>query len=330
MRTLSKQTASLSGALRDQGLGSSMEDASSSSLNAKLPRVKIRDFAYPVSDPRHWGEQGISLSKAPTKSSLNLSSSRSQSNQQLDSRHDSSQSGINGEAKAGGNDKAGPRSANTATPMDADSDTTHTNDDDDDDENYIMFTDEVSCYLPRAMALLEQHAKAEEIRLQKKKVLYNFSKVTEWEMDLTSREIVVISYIAGSPIDPEIVQATKKAEQAKSKDSDDKAEKEEGSLDRWGSIEEDDDNLVSLSSTNDTAVACGTESKRDPMSHLPVISLIPEPASFFSQLKEFIDYQPVYGPGWITAIKVRVNDQQGTTKLRMLDIGLVPTSYVGL
>ncbi|KAJ3213857.1 hypothetical protein HDU67_002358, partial [Dinochytrium kinnereticum] len=275
--------------------------------------VRIRDFAYPVSDPRHWGGHGMPLSKAPTKSSLNLSSSRTQSSTQLDKQECKTPAvesfktqGSTGQAAADEDMTRGD-----ATSMDED--------DEDDDANYIMFKDEVSCYLPRAMSILDQHSSMGPIRLAKKKVLYNFSKVTEWEMDIRSSEIVVVAHLPGGIGETDTKQADKVSNDPKPLDDGNDAE-----MGRWASIEEDDDeNLSSLS-----AQTSKDQPTRDPMSHMPVISLIPEPPSFVEQLKEFIDYQPVYGSGWVTAIKVRVKeDWKGSTRLQMLDIGLVPTTY---
>ncbi|KAI8834706.1 hypothetical protein BC829DRAFT_406968 [Chytridium lagenaria] len=272
-------------------------------------RLKIRDFGYPVGDPRHWGGLPVSLSKAPTKSSLNnLSLSRAPSGNNLDKKD---------MMLSGKVDTPQVDMTQKEEPMDEDQD------DEDDDADFVMFKDVVSCYLPRAMSILDQHSKMGPIRLAKKKVLYKFSKVSEWEMDLKATEIVVVTYLPGS-----FNETT--SERRQSEDVA-KCDAKASSLDRWVSIEEDDDD--DLSSLSNTQASAGVDNAmtKDPMSHIPAITLVPDPASFVDQIKEFLDYQPVYGSGWVTAIKVRVKEgKTGNTRLQMLDIGLVPTSYVGM
>ncbi|KAJ3117011.1 hypothetical protein HDU96_008182 [Phlyctochytrium bullatum] len=313
------QMASLTGA----AVPSSM---SSLATPSALQGVKIRDFAYPVTDPRHWGGQGVPLSKAPTKSSLhNLSSSRAQSNSQL-SKKDASTKGSQDSKEELEKPSTTDPGVNGVKPADASSNDMDTEEDDDDDANYTMWKDQVSCYLLRAMSLVDEHSTIGSIKLLKKKALYKFSKVTEWEMDLKSSEIVVVAYLTGTFQD--LNSPSRRASADKGDASSNQTAGGQG-MDRWCSIEDDDDEDLSTLST--AGATGGNTNSHDPISHVPNITLIPDPPSFAEQLKEFIDYQPVYGSGWVTAIKVRVKeDRRGRTQLKMLDIGLVPTGYVGM
>jgi hypothetical protein len=57
------------------------------------------------------------------------------------------------------------------------------------------------------------------------------------------------------------------------------------------------------------------------------VYLDPEPETFATQVREFVEYQKGYGTGWVTAVRLSVmGDKRYRIALR--NLGLVPSSYV--
>lgn len=114
-------------------------------------------------------------------------------------------------------------------------------------------------------------------------------------------------------------------------------------LERWGSIDEDllgdgNDDIKGSNNYVSSVAAAAEIAKRDDIEMK--LFLEPDPNIFASQLREFVEYQKVYGEGWITVVAMRVMARRNIQKtsgadearwkigVQMYDLGLVPAQYV--
>ncbi|KAJ3196670.1 hypothetical protein HK101_008124 [Irineochytrium annulatum] len=259
----------------------------------------VRDFGFPPADPRHWG--GTLTSKPPTKS---LSSLNSNSNSRAHSLSHLSESAAIEQPKDLSDDGGDPDSRKDGQTSVSDDMDTGDEDEEDrsiSDPDQKMLKDAIGPYLSRIaseiLSPISSTSLGSPLQLHRRKVLYDFWKVTEWEMSISAGEIVVVAIPEGAT-----QPSPMKGIDRPSHDAPKTKEEEKGSLDRWGSIEEDDDG--GLASTSEAKAEGGGE----PAAALAgPITLEPDPSDFVAQIKEFIDYQPVYGTGWVTAFKVTMS-----------------------
>ncbi|KAJ3396610.1 hypothetical protein HDU92_002558 [Lobulomyces angularis] len=183
----------------------------------------------------------------------------------------------------------------------------------------------------------------------KVKALFEFKKVTEWEMDIkVGQELIVAcrENVLENTVENEInnnhvytnnstknIPSTLNNQNNTNDDSkitnvtkDFKNENKDenttltsvaetlsnAKLERWASID------VDLTST-------GVDAEKGLN-----IFLEPDPDVFASQLREFVEYQKVYGEGWVTVLLVKViagyNDFD--VSVNMTDLGLVPENHL--
>ncbi|RKO89300.1 hypothetical protein BDK51DRAFT_28253 [Blyttiomyces helicus] len=114
---------------------------------------------------------------------------------------------------------------------------------------------------------------------------------------------------------------------------------------RWASIDE----IESDDGAPKTAPSPATASSTSPLPKSPsppplLPTLDPAPDVFAAQLQQFLDYQHVYGSGWVTAVKVKFRGRISKLKqaadadappkrkpkldIRLVDVGLVPGNYI--
>lgn len=113
-------------------------------------------------------------------------------------------------------------------------------------------------------------------------------------------------------------------------------------LERWVSIDEDllGDEEDDEGSKSNPAASDGSGGEQDSNFTTDDIDmklfLDPDPNIFASQLREFVEYQKVYGEGWITVVAMRVfarrnkngDDSHWKIGVQMCDLGLVPVQYI--
>ncbi|KAJ3413143.1 hypothetical protein HDV05_008481 [Chytridiales sp. JEL 0842] len=116
--------------------------------------------------------------------------------------------------------------------------------------------------------------------------------------------------------------------------------------DRWASIidspssstsvdpEKQQDRWASIVDENDTNPPSPLKNGQLNNKKRVCIKIEPKSEDFLNQLKGFIDHQDQYGEGWLTGLKVRIratkvsSSPQRSIKITLLDIGLIPDSYV--
>ena len=95
--------------------------------------------------------------------------------------------------------------------------------------------------------------------------------------------------------------------------------------------------MVSIDSPRDSQSGSSTSPmKTDPPEFNFKVPLLldPEPDLFASHIREFVEYQKIYGPGWITVLKLQVRGVIDAThpkkrlKVCIQDIGLVPSNLL--
>jgi len=203
-----------------------------------------------------------------------------------------------------------------------------------------------------------------KLRVYNAKSLFDFRKVTEWEMSLNEGEALFLIATEDTEEEIELPEGldgiegeyiNKEDEENKEKEEKDKENNKESSLeenpkvisveklktdeevaqstDRIGSIdelnadeEEEDDPLTILSKEYDFPHPVNVEIR---------------PHGFYYDLLQYIDYSSVYGNGWVLGIKAKIRCRRRfknkkrlrkkraiKMKLRVIDIGLIPENYV--
>ena len=114
----------------------------------------------------------------------------------------------------------------------------------------------------------------------KTKAVFAFQKVTEWEMDIAVGQHLIVAYrdVEGEKPSMPDMHSEKKAVQNNGDPL-----PEEPLRERWNSIDED---LPPTSSTTSNVNTMDLEVQ---------LLLDPDPDAFASQLREFVEYQKVYG-----------------------------------
>ncbi|KAI9335492.1 hypothetical protein BDR26DRAFT_920444 [Obelidium mucronatum] len=282
--------------------------------------IGIRDFGFPASDPRHYGHPDTESFKAH----LHLFPKYLEAQQRR----------LN-------------RNKNTRPPeiiwdentekhlcvLDVDDESQEEGDDDDDDEDnegdltLLKTFPFILHHLELAFAAAaENQNHKQKVTVKRAKGLYDFSKGADCEMELVENDNVLI-------VESKDQQLHQVPSTLPSKDP--------KNLDRFASIEELDQPKTPNATTAAGSVAVKTAS---------YLTLNPEAPELFEHLQEFLRMQGEYGSGWVVAVKLSLRDVGGTSlpeghealqqvdkvprvvyrfMLRLLDIGLVPQSYVG-
>ncbi|KAJ3232777.1 hypothetical protein HDU81_002735 [Chytriomyces hyalinus] len=287
--------------------------------------VEIRDFAYARDDRRHFGHPQSLCFK---RNELRLPARRSSKTENLrkpEIMYD-----------ADGESHIYLHLANLDETQDTD------NDDDMDDENTDL---SLLGTFPFLVVHVQQQlnrpaggvAGKQRLRVARSKGLFDFAKGADYEMDLKESEHVLL------------VEADSDSTSVESSSLGAGGLDKLKAVDRFASIEDLDSPLLAkspmvLDSNLDSKVDIKTAS---------VVQMEPEPDELVEHLEQFLQMQHEYGTGWVVAVKVCLRDvgggrvlaesadalvrekEDGTTarvvhrfSVRLLDLGLVPRSYV--
>lgn len=131
------------------------------------------------------------------------------------------------------------------------------------------------------------------------RVVFPFVKGMEYEMALEMSEELLIVELDN------VIKTTPNSDPGLELNSEQK--------ERWSSIDD------SLDTAADTSISVK-------------IDLEPILGDFYKEIKVFLECNRKYGDGWKTALKVKIKGEDSTgvrlVKLEMVDIGLVPKSYI--
>ncbi|KAJ3028119.1 UNVERIFIED_CONTAM: hypothetical protein HDU68_002440 [Siphonaria sp. JEL0065] len=193
-------------------------------------------------------------------------------------------------------------------------------DDDDGDEGNLTLLKT----FPFVLDHLEK-ALGRGLTVKRAKGLFDFAKGGECEMELGENDHVLLVESQESGGD-------------QNKEGGSASGKDPKSIDRFASIEE----LDSPKTPQDVAA------KKLAVKTASYLTVNPEASEFVEHLQEFLRMQSEYGSGWVVAVKMSVRDVGGSGlkeghealngervprvvhrfSMRLLDIGLVPQSYV--
>ncbi|TPX67714.1 hypothetical protein SpCBS45565_g03602 [Spizellomyces sp. 'palustris'] len=344
-------------------------DLTASKSNAiflAIPGVKIRDFAFPTTDPRHYG---LPLPKNAA------SSSRSNSSDWFNSSSDEDETMSYGSAERlfeSDDDEHRGRGQYRMQPR------AHPHDVEAHDMNHMI--------LPEFARQLREHLGGVELGFYRARAMFDFQKVTEWEMTIAEGDDIFIAFV-GSLDANDVDSDTKPMEvDEEEKDKAGAAEKEEnpGEEEAGGKIESEDtsvdpqsmetegvDDSATPTASRDsglnerwasidyvaddllTIVHGGSKTTGD-LKDKPAISVhsSPAPSDLAAQLNQLLDYAGVYGAGWATALRLKcrgkleemvsqakskgkdaetdteTRPKKGKVKIKLLEMGLVPGNYI--
>jgi len=205
-----------------------------------------------------------------------------------------------------------------------------------------------------------------KLKIYNAKSLFDFRKVTEWEMSLSEgealfliatedpeEEIDIPEDINDDNEDPDNIKESDTEDKDNEKSSDSKKENEKnenkdsfeshnGNLKSEEEIAQSTDRIGSIDELN------ADEEEEDPYTILSNQYNFPHPVNveirphgFYYDLLQYIDYSSVYGNGWVLGIKAKIRCRRRfknkkrlrkrraiKMKLKVLDIGLIPENYV--
>ncbi|KAI8610651.1 hypothetical protein BC830DRAFT_724440 [Chytriomyces sp. MP71] len=190
--------------------------------------------------------------------------------------------------------------------------------------------EDTSLSVARSFPFLLEHVQESlgEVRIAAAKGLFDFAKGADCEMEVKDGEHLLLVGPAKRPEDP---QSTDPANPANNTNS--------LNIDRFASIE----------SPTRSPMAVDLPAAYNTATHL---CMEPEPAELMEHLEQFLQMQAEYGTGWVVGIKVCLRDVGGGPlspanstialtndkgesvrvvhrfHMRLVDIGLVPRSYV--
>jgi hypothetical protein len=221
------------------------------------------------------------------------------------------------------------------------------------DEDYDQDNDLITSTLLNTSPLILQHLSTlftrisasqaipfknnDPVKVSRCKAVHGFEKVSEWEMTIQKGEellvvslgdLVLTTTNRGSP--------TKNSATSPSKGTAG-TPTDPTKQDRWASIIDEDD-------TRPPSPLKKRPLKPSVRKKSVKMKLEPDLPDFLNQMKEFINYQDSYGVSWVTGLKVRVrakkkaplqsslsrSSTERKIKITMLDIGLIPSSYIEL
>ncbi|KAI9098736.1 hypothetical protein DFS34DRAFT_618759 [Phlyctochytrium arcticum] len=287
-----------------------------------IPGVKVRDFAYPPTDSRHYG---LSLDDKSNRSSTGSDwfSSDEDGDEEDDDDEDETASYRSAERLFESDDdssshaqvSAAKSSRSTASHSQQPERRPRPKDLDPADVNALV--------VPVLINDLRQHMGGIDLGFSRAKAMFDFQKVTEWEMTIKEGDELYIAYM--KPPSPTQAQPTReeseapevKEEAAQSSDSQDKsadADPEEDTdntprastttpgrvTERWASIDTVADDLLHILHGASTRPAAAS-------ADAPSLALYcdPAPAELAAQLNQLLDYAGVYGTGWATALRFK-------------------------
>ncbi|KAJ3113029.1 hypothetical protein HK100_002124 [Physocladia obscura] len=282
-------------------------------------KVEIRDFAYRASDARHFGAPGSASFAAHSKGKAKNTESE---NANIDEKENERPPEILA------NDEAIEK--HVFLPLIGGSD-----DDDDDDDN--ADDDNPSLHVTNRFPFLLEHirralnattAAKPPLHVARAKALFDFVKGADCEMDIQENNHLLLVTTTLTSTATISTSATATTTDKKS--------------DRFASIED----LNSVTGSAASPVAPPPQYKT-----ASVLKMLPEAAELRDHLQEFLDMQEDYGVGWVVALKINLRNVGGgvlTESIigeknidvervrvvhrfvaRLVDIGLVPLSYVG-
>ncbi|KAI8806157.1 hypothetical protein BJ742DRAFT_817749 [Cladochytrium replicatum] len=172
-----------------------------------------------------------------------------------------------------------------------------------------------------------------ELRFHCAKALYEFAKMTDSEMTVAEGDYIFVVRIEKSE-EEDIVDGRTEDPPPKNGEEDQpnseaggpvsKLNESDGSQalsDRWCSIDEVPEALAKSKEKQSLQIV--TEPDRE---------------EFGAQIRQLIQYQKLYGTGWVTGVKLRVKGKgkaadwgeevTGKVKITMQDIGLLPDNYL--
>jgi len=194
-----------------------------------------------------------------------------------------------------------------------------------------------------------------KLRVYNANSLFDFKKVTEWEMSLNEGESIflIATEDEEEEIDiPEDFDGLEKPEEEEVNNHKEEDEKENLK------DEEQTANNNNNNNNNESTDSCdrigsidelnADEEKEDPYTILSKQYNFPHPVNveirphgFYYDLLQYIDYSSVYGNGWVLGIKAKIRCRRRfknkkrlrkgraiKMKLRIIDIGLIPENYV--
>ncbi|KND01441.1 uncharacterized protein SPPG_03245 [Spizellomyces punctatus DAOM BR117] len=331
-----------------------------------IPGVKVRDFAFPTTDPRHYG---LPLPKN------SASSSRSNSSDWFNSSSDEDETTSYGSAERlfeSDDDDHRGRGQYRMQPR------AHPNDVEAHDMNNLV--------LPEFAKQLREHLGGVELGFYRARAMFDFQKVTEWEMTIAEGDEIFIAFIGW--LDGDDVGSDTKPmemdEEAENKTGDPEKEEKAGEKEVGGEIEREDtsgdpqsmeseevDDSATPTASRDsglnerwasidyvaddllTIVHGGSKTTGD-LNDRPAITVHsnPAPSDLAAQLNQLLDYAGVYGAGWATALRLKcrgkleemvsqakskgkdaetdteTRPKKGKVKIKLVEMGLVPGNYI--
>ncbi|KAI8816830.1 uncharacterized protein EV422DRAFT_607308 [Fimicolochytrium jonesii] len=299
--------------------------------------VKVRDYAYLPTDPRHYGiatEGSISSGRSDDSDFFNRSDEE-------DGAYASAERLF--ESDEDDNNKTSSKAARTSHPA-------HHH------LPKVRTEDVLNVVLPLLAGQLRKYMGDIDLRFSRARALFQFQKATEWEMSIEESEEVYLAHV--EPYKP--VETVKEAEGSRENKSErdeepqaeDQGEEEDGNLartsctsERWASIDNVADHLLGM---------VHGVAKPDSKAPAEPVTLQSDPpiSEFAMQLNQLLDYAGVYGTGWETALRVKCRGNipaaaesakseesdstkqaaqqkgKGKLKIRLVDMGLVPGNYI--
>jgi len=199
-----------------------------------------------------------------------------------------------------------------------------------------------------------------KLKIYNAKSLFDFRKVTEWEMSLNEGETIFLVATEDPEEEmniPESSEENLKEENIEDKDKqgsmDSQMENDKNEIGSTGQIYTEklktgDDINQSIDRIGSIDELNADEEDDDPFTILSNQYNFPHPVNveirpheFYYDLLQYIDYSNVYGNGWVLGIKAKIRCRRRfknkkrlrkrraiKMKLKVLDIGLIPENYV--
>lgn len=211
--------------------------------------------------------------------------------------------------------------------------------------------------LPQLSKELQPHIGGVTVKFQRIRAMFDFQKVTAWEMNIKENEELFIASIDTNDEENKEDKTDKedkkldsnedknKESEIKADNSDDNGEEKDNDT-----KDADDKNKEKDNNDDDDDEERWATIDEDDTQSTPDVTLRIDPVApdFAAQLNQLLDYQGVYGSGWVTGIKLRIkgrqvkpkpdltsailgmdNDEQiAKIRVRMYNLGLVPGNYV--
>ncbi|KAJ3186205.1 hypothetical protein HDU85_007645 [Gaertneriomyces sp. JEL0708] len=299
-----------------------------------IPGVKVRDFAYALTDPRHYGLPLLDNSNRSSRSSVD-SDWPSSSSDEGDASYSSSERLFESDDE---------RRHGTSVPTS------------------VSHVDFHQVVLPALAKEIAQHMQEMDVMFYKAKAMFDFNKVTEWEMSICEGDelVIAVTRTQSTTTNNEEEQQSRQHARDPSEASMDNSATPRGSVatglnERWASIDEIEKDAETRTSDIQSA-KLSTDSLSQGASAVTLHS-DPSAQDLAGQLTQLLDYAEVYGEGWVTALRIkckgrlsgdavgdettstgngspgvktdeRFSAKKGKVRIKLVDMGLIPGNYI--